>query len=140
MLNSRVIAQVDAGEVAGITIPARVTIRVVAICLVMILAEGCDVAMYGDVLPMLTHGTDWSLSPFQLGAIASYSVAGMMIGVRGTRMSNDIIGRCRCNPTTCRCSPHRWRPPHRSSSRGSYGAGRRGCCLFEQRSLIFTHL
>jgi len=32
---------------------------------------------------MLTHGTDWSLSPFKLGAIASCSLAGMTIGAIG---------------------------------------------------------
>jgi AAHS family benzoate transporter-like MFS transporter len=74
-------------------IPSRVTIRVVAICLLMILAEGYDVAIYGAVLPMLTHGTDWSLSPFQLGAIASCSLAGMMIGAMGAGTVSDVIGR-----------------------------------------------
>ncbi|RQM53623.1 MFS transporter [Burkholderia vietnamiensis] len=85
----------DAGEAAGITIPARVTLQVVAICLAMILAEGYDVAIYGAVLPMLTHGTDWSLSPFQLGAIASCSLAGMMIGAMGAGTLSDIVGRRR---------------------------------------------
>ncbi|MBE2966635.1 MFS transporter [Burkholderia cepacia] len=85
----------DAGEAAGIAIPARVTLRVVAICLAMILAEGYDVAIYGAVLPMLTHGTDWSLSPFQLGAIASCSLAGMMIGAMGAGTLSDFVGRRR---------------------------------------------
>lgn len=85
----------DAGEAAGIAIPARVTLRVVAICLSMILAEGYDVAIYGAVLPVLTHGTDWSLSPFQLGAIASCSLAGMMIGAMGAGTLSDIVGRRR---------------------------------------------
>ncbi|MCA3778159.1 MAG: aromatic acid/H+ symport family MFS transporter [Burkholderia sp.] len=86
---------VDPGDTAGIDIPARVTIRIVAICLAMILAEGYDVSIYGTVLPMLTHGTDWSLSQFQLGAIASCSLAGMMIGAMGAGTLSDIIGRRR---------------------------------------------
>jgi AAHS family benzoate transporter-like MFS transporter len=69
--------EIDAGSVS---IPLPVTIRVVAICLAMILAEGYDVAIYGAVLPMLTHGTNWSLSAFQLGAIASCSLAGQARG------------------------------------------------------------
>ncbi|WP_244817451.1 aromatic acid/H+ symport family MFS transporter [Caballeronia sp. Lep1P3] len=74
-------------------IPSRVTLRIVAICLLMIFAEGYDVAIYGAVLPMLTHGTDWSLSPLQLGAIASCSLAGMMIGAMGAGTMSDIVGR-----------------------------------------------
>ncbi|WP_080484173.1 MFS transporter [Burkholderia cenocepacia] len=86
---------VDPGDTAGIDISTRVTIRVVAICLAMILAEGYDVAIYGAVLPMLTHGTDWSLPQFQLGATASCSLAGMMIGAMGAGTLSDIIGRRR---------------------------------------------
>ncbi|SAL83627.1 major facilitator transporter [Caballeronia arvi] len=78
---------------AAASIPSRVTVRVVAICLLMILAEGYDVAIYGAVLPMLTHGTDWSLSQLQLGAIASCSLAGMMIGAMGAGTLSDVIGR-----------------------------------------------
>ncbi|WP_175864388.1 MFS transporter [Burkholderia cepacia] len=85
----------NGGEIANVTIPTRVTIRVVAICLAMILAEGYDVAIYGAVLPMLTRGTDWALSQFQLGAIASCSLAGMMIGAMGAGTLSDIIGRRR---------------------------------------------
>ncbi|MEX3918636.1 MFS transporter [Paraburkholderia sp. BR10872] len=80
---------------ASVAIPTRVTVRVVAICLAMILAEGYDVAIYGAVLPMLTHGTDWSLSALQLGAIASCSLAGMMIGAMGAGTLSDMIGRRR---------------------------------------------
>ncbi|MFT4065458.1 MFS transporter [Paraburkholderia sp.] len=82
-------------EVAVATIPTRVTVRIVAICLAMILAEGYDVAIYGAVLPMLTHGTDWSLSELQLGAIASCSLAGMMIGAMVAGTLSDMIGRRR---------------------------------------------
>ncbi|TDG06406.1 MFS transporter [Paraburkholderia guartelaensis] len=91
-------AQSEAGhrlEAATVAIPTRVTVRVVAICLAMILAEGYDVAIYGAVLPMLTHGTDWSLSALQLGAIASCSLAGMMIGAMGAGTLSDMIGRRR---------------------------------------------
>ncbi|WP_233888015.1 MFS transporter [Paraburkholderia flagellata] len=82
-------------DTATVSIPTRVTMRVVAICLAMILAEGYDVAIYGAVLPMLTHGTDWSLSALQLGAIASCSLAGMMIGAMGAGTLSDMIGRRR---------------------------------------------
>ncbi|MEX3978565.1 MFS transporter [Paraburkholderia sp. EG287A] len=91
-------AQSEAGhrlDTATVAIPTRVTVRVVAICLAMILAEGYDVAIYGAVLPMLTHGTDWSLSALQLGAIASCSLAGMMIGAMGAGTLSDMIGRRR---------------------------------------------
>ena len=91
-------AQSEAGhrlDTATVAIPTRVTVRVVAICLAMILAEGYDVAIYGAVLPMLTHGTDWSLSALQLGAIASCSLAGMMIGAMGAGTLSDTIGRRR---------------------------------------------
>lgn len=43
-------AQSEAGrrfDTAAVSIPTRVTVRVVAICLAMILAEGYDVAIYG---------------------------------------------------------------------------------------------
>ncbi|CAD6561433.1 hypothetical protein LMG28727_07441 [Paraburkholderia kirstenboschensis] len=83
----------DHTEPGAVSIPLPVTIRVVAICLAMILAEGYDVAIYGAVLPMLTHGTNWSLSPFQLGAIASCSLAGMMIGAMCAGTVSDLIGR-----------------------------------------------
>ncbi|MGF6878670.1 MFS transporter [Paraburkholderia sp. MM5477-R1] len=83
----------DRTEPGAVSIPLPVTIRVVAICLAMILAEGYDVAIYGAVLPMLTHGTNWSLSPFQLGAIASCSLAGMMIGAMCAGTVSDLIGR-----------------------------------------------
>lgn len=82
-------------DTATVSIPTRVTMRVVAICLTIILAEGYDVAIYGAVLPMLTHGTDWSLSALQLGAIASCSLAGMMIGAMGAGTLSDMIGRRR---------------------------------------------
>ncbi|OLL27440.1 hypothetical protein BTH42_32955 [Burkholderia sp. SRS-W-2-2016] len=80
-------------DIGNVEIPTRVTVRIVAICLAMILAEGYDVAIYGAVLPMLTHGTDWSLSALQLGAIASCSLAGMMIGAMGAGTLSDMIGR-----------------------------------------------
>ncbi|MBN3811600.1 aromatic acid/H+ symport family MFS transporter [Paraburkholderia sp. Ac-20347] len=83
----------DQLEAGAVGIPLTVTIRVVAVCLAMILAEGYDVAIYGAVLPMLQHGTNWSLSPFQLGAIASCSLAGMMIGAMGAGTVSDVIGR-----------------------------------------------
>jgi MFS transporter, AAHS family, benzoate transport protein len=85
----------DGTEIGNVEIPGRVTMRIVAICLAMILAEGYDVAIYGAVLPMLTHGTDWSLSQFQLGAIASCSLAGMMIGAMGAGTLSDMVGRRR---------------------------------------------
>jgi AAHS family benzoate transporter-like MFS transporter len=84
---------IDHAEAGAVSIPLPVTIRVVAICLAMILAEGYDVAIYGAVLPMLTHGTNWSLSSFQLGAIASCSLAGMMIGAMCAGTVSDMIGR-----------------------------------------------
>ena len=85
----------EENEAGSVAIPLPVTIRVVAICLAMILAEGYDVAIYGAVLPMLTHGTNWSLSPFQLGAIASCSLAGMMIGAMFAGTVSDLVGRRR---------------------------------------------
>lgn len=75
------------------SIPAALTWRVVGICLFMIFVEGYDVGIYGAVLPTLTHGTGWVLSELQLGAIASCSLAGMMIGAMGAGTLSDLLGR-----------------------------------------------
>ena len=50
-------------------IPPRVTVRVIALCLFAILAEGYDVGIYGAVLPALVDERACGVTPTQFGVL-----------------------------------------------------------------------
>jgi Arabinose efflux permease len=68
-----------------------VTGLVISICWLCIFFEGYDLGIYGPVLPTLMK--EWSLSTVQAGAIASYSLFGLLAGSIVVGVVSDIIGR-----------------------------------------------
>lgn len=68
-----------------------ITGLVITICWLCIFFEGYDIGIYGPVLPVLMK--EWSLTTVQAGAIASYSLFGLLAGSIIVGVITDIIGR-----------------------------------------------
>jgi MFS transporter, AAHS family, benzoate transport protein len=64
---------------------------VVAICAVMILFDGYDLIVYGNVAPALV--TEWGLSPSDFGRIGAMALVGMLIGALIAGTASDRLGR-----------------------------------------------
>lgn len=60
-------------------------------CLLIIIFDGYDLAIYGVALPLLME--QWSLSPTQAGWLASSALFGMMFGAIGFGSLSDKLGR-----------------------------------------------
>lgn len=68
---------------------------VVAICMVAIIFDGYDLLMYGAIAPSLLAYQPWALTPPEVGAIASYTLLGMLIGALTVGVVADMVGRRR---------------------------------------------
>jgi MFS transporter, AAHS family, benzoate transport protein len=71
----------------------RVTLIVLAFCLVAATAEGYDSGVFGVVLPSLLHYRPWGLNPADVGLIASLAPAGMVVGSLTVGTLTDVLGR-----------------------------------------------
>ncbi|MFD1774599.1 MFS transporter [Paenibacillus rhizophilus] len=68
-----------------------ITGLVIGLCWFCIFFEGYDLGIYGPVLPILMK--KWSLTAIEAGAIASYSLFGLLAGSIVVGAITDIIGR-----------------------------------------------
>lgn len=76
-------------------VPRRVTGIVLFSCWMAILADGYDIGVIGAVLPALAEDAAWSLSPVELGGLASWALVGMLIGALFIGTLSDRVGRKR---------------------------------------------
>ncbi|QIL79428.1 aromatic acid/H+ symport family MFS transporter [Diaphorobacter sp. HDW4A] len=68
-------------------------LRLAFIGFLLIVFDSYDLAIYGAIVPALMES--WKLTPIQTGAIASYSLIGMLFGAITFGMVADRIGRKR---------------------------------------------
>ncbi|MBK0866766.1 aromatic acid/H+ symport family MFS transporter [Saccharopolyspora sp. HNM0986] len=66
---------------------------VAAICFVTIVCDGYDLIVYGTVVPSLLRYEPWGLDATAVGAIASYSLIGMLLGALLVGVTTDLLGR-----------------------------------------------
>lgn len=76
------------------TVP-RSRFLVVAICFAAIVFDGYDLIIFGSTAPSLLAYEAWSLTPGEVGAIASYALLGMMFGALASGPLTDRFGRRR---------------------------------------------
>ena len=75
---------------------ARPTVgTVAALCGLLILFDGYDMAMYGSVTPALLSEPGWALAPWGVGAIGSGNLVGMLVGAIVAGLAADRFGRRR---------------------------------------------
>lgn len=66
---------------------------VMLICLVVIIADGYDLVVYGVTVPSILAYEDWGVTPSEAGAIGSLALLGMLIGTLVVGVLTDIVGR-----------------------------------------------
>lgn len=76
-------------------VPRSVTGIVLFSCWLAILAEGYDIGVIGAALPAIADDRAWSLSPVELGGLASWALVGMLIGALFIGTLSDRVGRKR---------------------------------------------
>jgi AAHS family benzoate transporter-like MFS transporter len=59
----------------------RSSLIVVALYFLTIVVDGYDLIVYGSAVPSLLAEPGWNLGPARAGAIGSYALVGMMIGL-----------------------------------------------------------
>jgi MFS transporter, AAHS family, benzoate transport protein len=66
---------------------------VMLICLVVIIADGYDLVVYGVTVPSILAYEDWGVTPSEAGTIGSLALLGMLIGTLVVGVLTDIVGR-----------------------------------------------
>jgi MFS transporter, AAHS family, benzoate transport protein len=66
---------------------------VIAICAAMILFDGYDLIVFGNVIPSLIAEPGWNMTPALAGRIASLTLVGMLIGALTAGTLSDRFGR-----------------------------------------------
>lgn len=84
-----------ARNAAGAASPRRSTWGIVALCGLLIMADGYDLVVYGNVVPALLTDPVWQITPAAAGQIASAVLVGMLLGALGAGILADRIGRRR---------------------------------------------
>jgi AAHS family benzoate transporter-like MFS transporter len=69
--------------------------QVVALCALVVVAEGYDLIVYGALLPKLLAEPDWGLTSATAGTIGSQAYVGMLVGALGGGPVSDRFGRRR---------------------------------------------
>jgi len=69
------------------------SLKVVAICWIIVIFDGYDLVVYGAVLPSLLDYGAWNLSPQEAGTIGAYALVGMLIGALIAGTLTDVFGR-----------------------------------------------
>lgn len=68
---------------------------IVVLCAFLILGDGYDLVVYGNVVPSLLAEPGWNLTPQGAGLIGSLVLVGMLFGALGAGILADRIGRRR---------------------------------------------
>ncbi|ASN19991.1 MFS transporter [Arthrobacter sp. YN] len=66
---------------------------VIAICAAMILFDGYDLIVFGNVIPSLIAEPGWGVTPAIAGRIASLTLVGMLVGALTAGTLSDRFGR-----------------------------------------------
>ncbi|ADU93897.1 MULTISPECIES: MFS transporter [Geobacillus] len=69
----------------------RFHISLLFMCMLIIIADGYDMFMFGAIVPSLMK--EWGIGPVEAGALNSYALIGMMIGAMIFGPSADRFGR-----------------------------------------------
>ncbi|MGW5720042.1 MFS transporter [Amycolatopsis sp. NPDC003865] len=81
----------ELGGAAAATL--RLSIRVTALCWVLVLLDGLDLFVYGATLPGVLADKDFGLTAVTGGTIGSLTTFGMMLGALGSGIVTDRVGR-----------------------------------------------
>lgn len=81
----------ELGGTAAATV--RLSIRVTALCWVLVLLDGLDLFVYGATLPGVLANKSFGLTPVSGGNIGSLTTFGMMLGALGAGILTDRTGR-----------------------------------------------
>ena len=81
----------ELGGTAAATV--RLSIRVTALCWVLVLLDGLDLFVYGATLPGVLADKSFGLTPVSGGTIGSLTTFGMMLGALGAGILTDRTGR-----------------------------------------------
>ncbi|GLY39814.1 MFS transporter [Amycolatopsis sp. NBRC 101858] len=81
----------ELGGTAAATV--RLSIRVTALCWVLVLLDGLDLFVYGATLPGVLADKSFGLTPVTGGTIGSLTTFGMMLGALGAGILTDRTGR-----------------------------------------------
>lgn len=68
---------------------------VIALCALVVIAEGYDLIVYGALLPSLLEEPEWGLTSASAGVIGSMVYIGMLLGALGGGRLTDRFGRRR---------------------------------------------
>lgn len=79
------------GGTAAATV--RLSVRVTALCWVLVLLDGLDLFVYGATLPGVLADNGFGLTPVSGGNIGSLTTFGMMLGALGAGILTDRTGR-----------------------------------------------
>jgi AAHS family benzoate transporter-like MFS transporter len=81
-------------ELGGTTAATvRLSIRVTALCWILVLLDGLDLFVYGATLPGVLADKSFGLTPVSGGNIGSLTTFGMMLGALSAGILTDRIGR-----------------------------------------------
>lgn len=72
---------------------ARLSVRVTALCWVLVLLDGLDLFVYGATLPGVLADEGFGLTAVTGGTIGSLTTFGMLLGALGSGIVTDRIGR-----------------------------------------------
>ncbi|MCP1415583.1 aromatic acid/H+ symport family MFS transporter [Paenarthrobacter sp. A20] len=78
---------------AGVVVPTSRGGLVIGICAAMILFDGYDLIVFGNVIPSLIAEPGWQVTPAIAGRIASLTLVGMLIGALVAGTLSDRLGR-----------------------------------------------
>jgi AAHS family benzoate transporter-like MFS transporter len=81
----------ELGGTAAATV--RLSLRVTALCWVLVLLDGLDLFVYGATLPGVLADKSFGLTPISGGNIGSLTTFGMMLGALGAGILTDRTGR-----------------------------------------------
>jgi AAHS family benzoate transporter-like MFS transporter len=82
------------GAIGGSTAATvRLSVRVTALCWVLVLLDGLDLFVYGATLPGVLADKGFGLTPVGGGTIGSLTTFGMMLGALTSGIITDRIGR-----------------------------------------------
>ncbi len=81
----------ELGGTAAATI--RLSLRVTALCWILVLLDGLDLFVYGATLPGVLADKSFGLTPVSGGTIGSLTTFGMMLGALGAGVLTDRVGR-----------------------------------------------
>ncbi|KAA9151053.1 aromatic acid/H+ symport family MFS transporter [Amycolatopsis acidicola] len=72
---------------------SRLSVRVTALCWILVLLDGLDLFVYGAILPRVLADKDFGLTAAGGGDVGSLTTFGMLLGALAAGMLTDVLGR-----------------------------------------------